>query len=187
MLLQYHWNCQFWTCYQLNSDNMDKDRAGAAYSFPILDISSLGIRSLSIQYVTINYLVGTNQSEIANFWPVTNITTIIWENAVLEKRSFPILDISSLGIRSISVQYVKINYLVGTNQSEIANFWPVTNITTIIWENAVLEKRNFPILDISSLGIRTLGIQYVKITYLVGRNQSEIANFGPVTNLTAII
>ena len=91
-------------------------------SFPILDISSLGIRTLSIQYVTITYLVGTNQSEIANFLPVTNLTAIIWIKIVQVQRSFPILDISSLGIRSLSIQYVTINYLCGTNQSEIANF-----------------------------------------------------------------
>ena len=96
---------------------------------------------------------------------------------MLEKRSFPILDISSLEIRSLSIQYVTITHLVGTNQSEIANFGPVTNITTITWENAVLEKRSFPILDISSLGTRSLSVQYVTITYLVGTNQSEIANF----------
>ena len=132
----------------------------------------------------------TWRKSMCEMWSHPSPIYITWHSLpppLLEKRSFPILDISSSGIRSLSIQYVTITYLVGTNQSEIANFWPVTNLTAIIWIKIVQVQRSFPILDISSLGIRSLSVQYVTITYLVGTNQSEIANFWSVTNLTAII
>ena len=86
-------------------------------SFPILDISSFGILSTSVDYFTSNHLVGTNQSEISNFRPITNITAMFCEKTVPRQRSFPILEISSFGTLSISVDCFTPNPLVNTKQS----------------------------------------------------------------------
>ena len=86
-------------------------------SFLVSDISSFGILSTSVDYFTPNSVVGTNQSEISNFGPITNKTAMFCEKAVPRQRSFLILDIASFGILSTSVDYFTPNSVVGTNQS----------------------------------------------------------------------
>ena len=155
-------------------------------SFFILEISSFEILSTSVDYCTPNLLVGTNQSEISNFGAITNIKAMFCEKAVPRLRSFPISDISSLKILLNSVDYCTPNPLVGTNQSEISNLRPITNITAMFCEKAVPRQRSFPISDISSFKILSTSVDDCTPNPLVGTNQSEISNFGPITNITAM-
>ena len=147
-------------------------------SFPVSDISSFGILSTSVAYCTTNPLVGPKQSEISNFLTLTNITAMFYEKAVARQRSFPISDILSFGILSSSVHYFTPNPLVGTNQSEISNFGPITNITAMFSEKAVPRQRSFiyfGYIDFLDSGQQVLLI--VHQTLLLAPKQSEISNF----------
>ena len=53
-------------------------------------------------------------------------------------------------------------------------------------EKAVPRQRCFPISDILIFGILSTSADYFKPNPLFGPNQSEISNFGPIINITAM-
>ena len=65
---------------------------------------------------------------------------MFYEKAVPRQRSFPISDILSFGILSTSVHYCTPIPLVGPNQSEISNFYPISNITQYFVKKQCLDS-----------------------------------------------